>query len=239
MAKIFLYGGCVIRDAYQKISEEFGTSGYIARQSLISAINPPAMLPVADLGSPFQSRMVNGDVNSSLLHTMRKAASSTDLFVMDCHIERVGVFRLSDGSFVTASAELNRSGILQNVTGHTRIHLGTDRHAEFWTQAAIRFVAKLEEFGLKEKTLVVDAPWVEADDSGVAFASRSGRTVREIGENISALTAILADLGVSVARMPNEVAVAPVDHRWGSGPYHFGASAMEWTSNQMKRALDH
>lgn len=237
MAKIFIYGGCVIRDAFQSISEKFDTSGYIARQSLISAINPPAILPVADLGSPFQSRMVNGDVNSNLLDSMRKAASSTDLFVMDCHIERVGVFRLRDGSFVTASAELTRSGILQDVTGYTRIHLGSDRHTDFWTQAAIRFVERLEEFGIKEKTLIIDAPWVEADESGVAFPSRNGKTVREVGESISALTAILADLGINVARMPNEVAVAPVDHRWGPGPYHFGAAAMEWTSNQMQRAL--
>lgn len=239
MAKIFLYGGCVIRDASQMIDHDVETSGYVARQSLISAISPPAILPAANLESPFQSRMVDGDVNSSLLHSMRKAAAHTDLFVMDCHIERVGVYRLPDASFVTASPEMNRSGILRNVTGHSRIHLGSSRHTDLWTQAANRFVARLEEFGLKEKTLVIDAPWVEADESGVPFPPRNGRTVREVGQSISSLTAILANLGVSVARMPTEVAVAPVDHRWGPGPYHFGAAAMEWTATQMRHHLRH
>lgn len=32
--------------------------------------------------------------------------------------------------------------------------------------------------------------------------------------------------------MPKEIAVAPVDHKWGSGPYHFSEEAMRWVGQK-------
>lgn len=238
MVKIFIYGGCVVRDAYQAISEQVGSSGYVARQSLISAINAPAKLPEVDLGSPFQSRMLNGDIQSNLIHTVRRAAPSTDLLVMDFHVDRSGIFLNPDGSFLTPSRELTQSGALKGLRGVTRIELGSERHTRLWTTAAKRFVGRLEEYNLLEKSLVIDAPWAEQDEKGVPFGDHNGRPVREVSENISALTGILAGLGVNVVRMPSEVAEAPIVHKWGRGAYHFGPAAMGWVSNQMLEKIN-
>ncbi|WP_146755156.1 DUF6270 domain-containing protein [Arthrobacter sp. AQ5-05] len=238
MPNIFLYGGCVIRDSYKTVQEHVGLSGYVARQSLISAINPPAKLREVTLESPFQSRMLNGDISSTLLHTLRRAASITDLFVMDCHVERGGVYRLRDGAFLTPSAELKMSGLLREISGHVHVPLGTERHTRFWENAAKRFVKRLEEYGLKDKALVIDAPWAEEDEGGVPFGERHGMPIREVSASISHLTGILSGLGVRVERMPKKVATAPVEHEWGSGPYHFGPAAMGWASDVILDALE-
>lgn len=237
MANIFLYGGCVIRDSYYTIQEQAGLSGYVARQSLISAMGGPSGLPKGDLGSPFQSRMLNGDIQSNLIPAIHKAAPTTDLLVVDCHIERVGAFKLSDGSFVTSSTEMGRSGLMKNQSGFTRVSLGTEQHTKLWAQAAERFVEQLDRAGLVEKTLVINAPWAERDEAGVAFEDSGKMSNREKSESISALTNILANRGVKVATMPPEVAVAPVEHKWGRGAYHFGAEAMNWVAGQMLNEL--
>lgn len=228
----------MIRDSYKVISDQVGLSGYVARQSLISAINRPADLPEMDLGSSFQSRMLNGDIKSTMLHTLRKAAPNTDLLVMDCHVERGGVYRLRDGTFITPSAELKTSGLLGKISGHVHVPLGSERHTKFWEIAATRFVRRLEEYDLKDKTLIIDAPWAEENEAGVPFGERHGRPIREVSDSLSALTGILSDLGVRVTQMPREVATAPVEHEWGSGPYHFGTAAMAWASSLMLDALD-
>jgi hypothetical protein len=237
MANIFLYGGCVIRDSCNTIQEEVGISGYVARQSLISAMNGPSKLPKADLGSPFQSRMVNGDIESNLIPSLEKVASNTDLFVMDCHVERVGVFKLKDGSFVTSSSELSRAGVMKSQSSYTRVTLGSEQFLALWSQAAERFVNELDRVGLLEKTLVINAPWAERDEAGVPFASVGKMSVREKSESISSLTGVLSSHGVRVATMPPEVAIAPVDHQWGRGAYHFGAEAMQWAAAQMRNSI--
>lgn len=238
MSKVFLYGGCVIRDAYENIREEVELQDYVARQSLISAINMPAKLPEADLGSPFQSRMINGDIKSSLIHKMKAAAPSTDLFVMDCHVERSGVYLLKDKSFITKSVDLRRSKLLRDVYGHTHVQVGSARHTAFYEIAARRFVGRLEQFGLKEKTLVIDAPWANMDDTGAPFELYEDRPIQQISEQVGSLARILEGHGLKIVRMPDELAVGKSDHQWGRAPFHFGSDAMEWVSTQMTDALN-
>lgn len=236
MANVFLYGGCVIRDAYRELSNEHELIGYVARQSLISAVNSAAKLPEVKLDSPFQSRMVNGDIQSNFLHQLRRFGKDIDLLVVDCHIERFGVNLLPDGSFVTPSPELRKSGVLDSLTAQS-VKLGSDRHTGFWGVAARRFVTRLDTLGLKEKTVVIDAPWVSHDSEGQPFEGSYGKSVGEVSKYISAFPRMLGDLGVQVETMPADVAVAPIDHRWGRAPYHFGDAAMHWVADQMRTRL--
>lgn len=236
MPNVFLYGGCVIRDAFRNLSDEHELVGYVARQSLISAINPAAKLPEAHLDSSFQSRMVNGDVQSNLLHIIRRSAKKIDLLVMDCHIERFGVYRLPDATFVTPSPELRASGIMRD-TNAKLVELGSDRHTGFWEVAARRFASRLESLGLKGKTLVIDAPWVSHDTDGAPFSGYLGKSVSEVSDLIGVFPRMLGEHGLQVERMPTEFASAPVDHQWGRAPFHFGNEAMAWVADQMRSRL--
>lgn len=239
MQGIFIYGGCVIRDAYEKVRDKAILTGYVSRQSLISATTPAStLLPEAKLDSAFQARSANGDINSNLLQQMRQAAPRTDLFVLDFHIERLGIYKLPDGSFITPSHEIARSNVMKVLeTPPAQIQLGSDRHTAFWTHAARRFYASLVRLGIQDKVLIVNAPWATHDTIGKAFGTFKGRPVEEVSDNIAALTHILEGYGLNVVTMPREHSVSPPEHQWGSGPYHFGESAMEWVSGQMLQAL--
>lgn len=214
------------------IKEQTGTSGYVARQSIISAVNKPADVPLVELDSPFQTRMLRGDIESSFLHDLRRAADKTDLLLMDFHVDRSGIYRLRDDSFLTPSKELTNSKILQTRPDAMKIDIGSERHTRLWTNAAKRLVSKLEQLGLKDKTLIIDAPWAESDSNGKPFEPFNGTPVAEVSSHISSLTHILKTLGLETKAMPKEIAIAPVDHKWGSGPYHFGEEAMRWVGEQ-------
>lgn len=236
MKKVFLYGGCVIRDAHRNIQDDIKLSGYVARQSLISAMNPPSnLLPKVKLESKFQERMANGDISSNLIAELRRAAADTDLFVMDAHIERLGVHKLPDGSFLTPSAEMRTSGILKTIEGlRSPIDPGTERHTTFYRNAARKLALRLDQLSLKDRAIVINAPWATRDANGVPFQKYRGIELSEMSARIEFLSRILADAGLKVVDMPKELAVAPVDHQWGRGPYHFGPEAMEWVANQIR-----
>ncbi|MBV1780732.1 hypothetical protein KRR55_16575 [Paeniglutamicibacter sp. ABSL32-1] len=169
---------------------------------------------------------------------MRKAAPHTDLFVLDFHVERLGVLKLPDGSFITSSNEIADSGVLNHLNRPPgKVFLGTNRHSDFWTHAARRFYARLEFMGIQDKVLIVDAPWATHTTDGTELGPFAGRPLREVSDNISSLTQKLADYGLKVVTMPREFSVAPTNHKWGLSPFHFGEPAMEWVSNQMIRAL--
>ncbi|WP_418606330.1 DUF6270 domain-containing protein [Georgenia sp. SUBG003] len=64
--RALLYGSCVSRDAFQHLGGGYELLQYVARQSLISAMSPAAVLPAQpSLVSPFQERMVRDDVAST------------------------------------------------------------------------------------------------------------------------------------------------------------------------------
>lgn len=239
MRKVFLYGGCVIRDAHRNNQNEIELSGYVARQSLISAMNPPSrLLPKVKLDSKFQERMANGDITSNLIPQLRKAADNTDLFVMDSHIERLGVHKLPDGSFLTPSAEIRTSGILTTIDGlRSPIRVGSERHTNFYRNAAKKLASRLSQIGLIDRALVINAPWAASDEEGVPFQKYQGVPVNEMSVHIENLSLILAETGLRVLTMPKELAIAPVNHQWGRGPYHFGPQAMEWVAAQIRKAI--
>ncbi|WP_146009000.1 DUF6270 domain-containing protein [Zhihengliuella halotolerans] len=235
MGSVFLYGGCVIRDAYEYIKKDIDLAGYVARQSLISATTRPTeVVTSVSLSSRFQSRMVNGDLASNLLPTIIDVAQQTDLIVMDCHVERLGVLKLPDQSFCTPSGELQRSKALQALAARPHhIRTATDMHAGLWRTAATRFVRRLERYGLKDKLVVVNAPWAASDSEGVPFGLYGGRPVTDVSDYISSLTGFLREKGVKTLDMPAEIATAPTGHRWQRAPFHFGEEAMTWVADAM------
>ncbi|MGP5043913.1 DUF6270 domain-containing protein [Glutamicibacter ardleyensis] len=236
MKKVFLYGGCVIRDSYELIREDIGLSGYVARQSLISAMYPATtVLPEAKLKSPFQQRMANDDIQSSLYPTIRRKKDDTNLFVMDFHIERLGVHRLADGSFITRSAEIMNSNVLDSVPNlGPAIRVGSKHHTIAFTNAANKLIRRFEMLDIKDRVLVVNAPWADKDDAGIPFEPYRGKPVRELSDGIEALTRIFADNGVRVITLPEELAVGEANHKWQRAPFHYRSEAMLWIAEQIK-----
>ena len=77
MNKVFVYGGCVTRDVFELLKHDHELSGYVARQSLISASSPPSNLGDDLPETNFEMRAVKGDLNSSLFTALTELTRLT------------------------------------------------------------------------------------------------------------------------------------------------------------------
>ncbi|MGX9900561.1 DUF6270 domain-containing protein [Arthrobacter sp. SA17] len=171
-----IYGSCVSRDAFEENTDSQTLLGYVARQSMISAMSRPTNLLNGDaLASSFQNRSLTGDLKSNLLQTIRRHAAETDLLVIDLTDERLGVVSLPDKTYVTRSQELVSSGRLDSLEGPARfINVATERHWVLWESAATRFFNALTSLGLKDRTLILNTPWAEFTETGDAVEEFRG-----------------------------------------------------------------
>lgn len=235
MKNIFVYGGCVTRDAYTLLQDEHHLTAYVARQSLISATSTPTPdLPSPALKSTFQKRMVLHDYRSTLPAILEEKAAETDVIVMDTNIERLGVFKMSEESYITRSSEFIRGKVLNRLDAQPQwIPPRAPEHPGLYAAAVQKFVHHLDALNLKHRVLVIDAPMASHDNEGTAFEKYEGRPVAELGTQLRALTGMLGDAGLHVARMPEELAIADVNHQWGRTPLHYIPEATQWVADQI------
>lgn len=233
---LMIYGSCVSRDAFEELDADYRLLGYIARQSMISALSRPTdLLDGEALGSAFQNRSLVGDIKSNLLQNLRRYAPEIDLLVIDLTDERLGVIRLPDASYVTHSSELVASGRLDSVQGPKRfIDAATEAHWSLWETSANRLFGALTSMGLREKTLVLNTPWAEVTELGEPVASFRGRiSTSELNAYFAECCAHIRTLGYNVVSLPEDLQYASSEHKWGVAPYHFGSAASSWIAEQM------
>ncbi|MEE1620776.1 DUF6270 domain-containing protein [Zafaria sp. Z1313] len=233
---IFMYGGCVTRDSFAYIEDEYRLVKYVARQSLISAGHPPVDIAPEQsrLESSFQNSQLRGDIESSLLPALRSQAASVDAVVLDLVVERLGVVKFGDG-FLTRSNELSKSPAHALLTPeHEVVRFATPRHLRLWKYSARRLVQTLSRRGALERTVVLDTPWATHSNSGAPVAGYRNRPSEAMNELYRPYFAYLAELGVRVERLPDEFVVADDDHQWGVAPYHYVPAAYEWIASVVR-----
>ena len=222
--RVFIYGSCVSRDTFEYLpQDDYALLNYVARQSLISAFgaaSPPRELP-ARL-SPFQRRMLQGDLGSALLNELTAVQDTVDLLLWDLTDERLGVYALPDGSYVTRSVEIVGTDLERTFQEHGRfIPFGTDEHLQLWTHAVTAWVALLQTLGLADRTLLLAPSWATRSSDQSPVPGSFGLAP----ERANALHAGYYDqvtaLGVTMAVVPETVTVAAAEHRWGRAPFHY------------------
>lgn len=239
MANIFIYGSCIGRDSFEALSGTHTLVGYVARQTVISAMSRSTeMLQGSDLRSNWQTRMLNGDLASNLRGQLRHHTSNIDLLLMDMADERLGVHKLLDGSFVSRSHELVSSGRLGNLTPIPgTIQMGTARHWEFWKRAANKYAQLLDDLGLKQKALVVHTPWTSRSTCGSEVPLYRHFTSEAMNEHLQACSDHYRGLGLQVVEMPEDLAVTTSSHERGIAQYHYDKPAHEWIVNEIEKKL--
>jgi hypothetical protein len=240
MADMLIYGGCVTRDTYEGIKADHKLLAYVSRQSLISASSRPTKLLVAVPPTDgFESRNFNGDISSSLYGVLERFAATADLFVFDLVVERLGVLRLPDNTFVTRSAALAKSGQLERLsTGPRSYRFGTEGHFRTWEVAARKFIAHLTQTGLLRKTLLIETPWAKTKDNGEELPRFRNMDPLEANDIYERYYAVMRDLGVSSVRLPLEMAVSTDTHRWGAAPYHYVPAAYDWMRDRLLERVE-
>lgn len=223
MKNIFVYGGCVSRDTFELIKEENKLVHYVARQSLISSTSKPERrLPIASLAVDFSSRMVKGDVESSLFPKITQYANNTDIFIFDILSERLGVHRLDGGTFITNSGELGKSGLLNKFERSTTlIRFGTDRHFDIWRGSVLKLKEHLRNHDLFGESYVIKANWTDVTIQGTEvprFRSMDASAANGLYERYYET---LAECNFNIIEPPLGISHSDENHKWGPSQYHY------------------
>lgn len=226
MKNVFVYGSCVSRDLTALFPSELECSEYIARQGWISSTSiPREPLGSSALGSPFQQRMLDGDLSSTALPALVNALQESDLILLDIIDDRFGVYPLGEG-YVTPSAEFGASGIRGQLPLGSHIPFGSDEHFALWTKSALKIRHAIGE--LNWKVFLLGAPFTErsVDNSEVNRAlEKTASTWNGLYERYYAQARAL---GFQVLTLPDAFAVTTPHHKWGSAPFHYVEASYGW-----------
>lgn len=156
--------------------------------------------------------------------------------MMDTLSDRLGVFQLKDGTYVTNSTELKKSGLMNKVPKRL-ISFGTDEHFDLWKTAVSKLEETLEKKSLTNKMLVFETPWAELMENGEPATRFRGISSSEGNTMYSRYYSHLKTRGINVETIPNELIVSSSDHKWGSAPYHYTEPAYSWMRDVVQRKL--
>lgn len=237
VAGLMLFGGCLMGDTYhQRLKGDFSLLCYVARQSLISAMSGPTSgLPDPKLGSAFQKRCVDGDIKGDLYTKISRFSADADVFAMDLLVERLGVLKMPDGTYITRSNELIKSSALSPLKpAPPHIREGTPQHQNLFHRAAFHLADSLNGHDLLSRTIVISTPLANVTSTGRPMHKFQRYDVEAISSLLAGYAHTLQELGIEVRRMPPELAVADEDHQWGAAPWHYTAPAYDWISEQVR-----
>ncbi|WP_082817062.1 DUF6270 domain-containing protein [Janibacter terrae] len=233
--RTFIYGSCVSRDTLEVMGDTHEVLRYVARQSAISVAQPAAGVAeqLAPIASSFQERMVRGDIEGNLLSELTTHADSIDQLVIDLIDERSGVVATS-GGYVTRLSEIWSAGGARATRGGEHLQFGTDAHFALWSAAMTRIVAAVDQLGLLDRTVSLRTPWAAHDDSGheldvpewMMAPEEANQRYRRYYDRLERL--------VPMIDLPSDLAVSPVDHRWGASPFHYSTAAYEYLAEQLR-----
>ncbi|MCC3293034.1 DUF6270 domain-containing protein [Arthrobacter sp. zg-Y411] len=233
--QVFVYGSNAASALVSTYTSDVRRSGFVARQSLISAMNKPS---AATLGLPAGLTVsaaghVEADAASSLPGALSQNAGAVDLVLWDLADERFGICELSDGSFLTSSPQLARTTIA-GADVLRRLVFGSQDHLELWREAADRFARLLADLKLTSRTYVLDLPWASTDESGASVELGYGPDSEEMNALLQPYYRHLRSLGISVVSVPGTTAAA--GHASGRAPFNLLDSCYHEVSARLAAA---
>ncbi len=227
--RAFLYGSCVSRDTLEHMQDDFAIVHYVARQSWISAGTEAggAASRLRPIASPFQERVILGDLRGNAPVQLEKYAAESDIVIVDLVDERGGVVDFGSG-FATKLSEYWSSGGREASRGATQIAFGTDEHFALWREGAERMLGVLVQLELLHRTIVIRTPWAQHDEDGDPLTIPGWMMApSEADARYDRYFQLLEDAGVRTLELPRALAVSSKQHKWGSSPFHYAEPAYE------------
>ncbi|MDK1329045.1 DUF6270 domain-containing protein [Arthrobacter sp. zg-Y1143] len=234
--RIFVYGGNAASALVNAYSENAARVGFVARQSLISAMNPPGRV---EFGLPpgvtaSAERLVRQDAASSLTDELGKSAPDTDLVFWDLDDERFGVYEMEDGSYLTRSPLLARATIAgPSIRRH--IEFGSTEHLTLWTSAADVFVRWLKDLGISSRTHAFRLHWAANDAAGGSVELAFGPASFQMNALFRPYFEHLDRLGISVIEEVHTLGSS--HHPGGRSPLHLRDDSYHSALGQLSKVL--
>lgn len=217
--RIFVYGSCVSRDAFQ-IDHNLHLVDYVARSAVGSAFAKGSLAtpPNYDLiASKFQRRMVRLDIEKGLPRLLRDR--DFDFLLVDFVDERLQM-ATRKGFIYTNSLEVQSTKLRH--PSDRLIKFGSDEYLSLWRQG----IASLLSLCPPSKIVVNRVFWATVTDDGQNLPEFEqieynngilGRLYEEIGRSA----------GIRFIDYPENLIVADSNHKWGVSPFHYTEEAYE------------
>lgn len=234
MLTISIWGSCVSRDTLDlapTYNSQLSVGKYIARQTWISATSGPIPYPGDGLSSKFQSRMLRGDFASNALSTMIDASNTSDFIVLDLVDDRFSTVEIPSGQHFTFSATAKKEKLVSHFPGKQLIKPGNSDHARMWLLAAEKVREAFDP--IMEKIVVFGGPWAAIDQDGNRLPRHLGRSVNEWNYINAWFLESLKSFGFKVFELPDQLAIADSEHRWGRSPFHYIPQAYDYWAEKL------
>lgn len=227
--KVLIFGSCVSRDVieYSKGTQRsFELVDYYARCSMGSLSRnrskSKAMVRLENVPSNFQRRMVERDLDKSILNALR--TQDYHLLLVDLIDERFNLWVSPSDDVFTVSNEFIKTGYLTEGHPGKMLVSGTEEFWQLWQLGWKNFLQILKNIG-KEKLLVINQVyWSETTVTGDEFQKPFTRSM------ISQANRLLDRMYRCMAEdlCPHQFLTYSKDellsseaHRWGCSPFHY------------------
>jgi hypothetical protein len=237
--RVAIYGSCVARDSFEQFPvDRWALVTYIARQSLISAHRGATGLTAPESRSPFQRRMIAGDMEGDLAAALERVVDRCDLLLWDLTDERLGVLVAPDGRVVTRSVDALSTGTLERLVDWRLVEFGSAEHAELWDEALRWFVDLLGDLQLAERTVLLQVPWATRAVDGSDVPTSFGLSSDRANELFAGYYRSAGAQGLRLVSPIDDDAVADPHHRWGLAPFHYARTVYEAVLRDLETVRD-
>lgn len=262
MTNIFIYGSCTTRDSVEFWPEDLELQGYVARQSLVSAVagGNTSGFNLQGIKSTFQKRMIKHDLNGAAIEQIKEAIESGAYVIWDLTDERNGFVRLEDGR-ICSSVAINHKELESSVTAMQHTKIADSDFLREWKKAADEFS---EILGENKKYVRVNlVPWAEefnSDDFGLMtriLNSILTKLPRGWKKNLNRytvpdsevptavfngrlreMTNYLEQLGFVVVRLRDDEVKAALNHKWGPAPFHYDPETYRTMISKLRTSIE-
>lgn len=221
--KIFIYGSCVTRDAFNtpEAKQRFEIVEYIARSSLGSLATEPCIdnAILTKIQSNFQRRMVEYDMNKQLF--TRIAQCQFDILLIDLIDERFDLLEVGANQILTYTNEYVSGGGM--ATSGRLIKNGSQEYISLWKQGVTKLFDALSKNGLINKVKINQITWMYPFQD---INEHTKFTDERIVKNNNLLKLMYRELRMlfpesSFIVYSDSVLKADINHKWGLSPFHY------------------
>lgn len=175
--------------------------------------------------------MLRGDFDSNAIPMMLEASKNSDFIVLDLVDDRFSTVKVSTEQYFTHSVTAKLEKFTSLFPGKELITPGSTNHSEMWLQAAEKVRKAFDP--IIGKTVVFGGPWAATDNNGKPLPGHLGKSVEEWNQVNSWFLESLKSLDFTILNLPEHLAIADPQHRWGRSPFHYIPQAYDYWAKEL------